>query len=140
MQIIECQTDAQILLTLPVMRQLRPQVEEPAYLPAVRAIQAEAGRLIAALHNDQCRGCALFRQQTRLNGGAILYVDDLVTAAQYRSQGVGHALLQWIEAEARRLSIPICSLDSGLHREGAHRFYVREGYSIAAFHFRKPVI
>lgn len=125
--------------TYPVMFQLRPHIPEQEYLPRVQQIRQEGGRLIAVMQNGRCLGCALFRKETRLFTGPMIYVDDLITDEQERSKGVGKALLNWIAEEAKRLLVNICILDSGTHRTQAHKFYFREGYTIGAFNFRKAV-
>lgn len=69
--------------------------------------------------------------------GRKLYVDDLVTAAAYRSKGVGKALLDELEKRARAEGCAGMDLDSGVQRGDAHRFYMREGMTIRSFHFAR---
>ncbi|MGC8539131.1 MAG: GNAT family N-acetyltransferase [Phycisphaerae bacterium] len=76
-----------------------------------------------------------YRISESLSRGYHLYVDDLVTAEQVRSQGLGKLLLQWLIAEARREKCQHLVLDSGVQRFAAHRFYLRHGMSITAHHF-----
>jgi GNAT superfamily N-acetyltransferase len=64
-----------------------------------------------------------------------LTVDDLVTTADGRSNGVGRALLRDLERRAREAGCTLLDLDSGVHRHDAHRFYLRERFVIAAHHF-----
>ncbi|CAM5336211.1 GNAT family N-acetyltransferase [Streptomyces tanashiensis] len=59
-----------------------------------------------------------------------------MTAAADRSTGVGHALVAHLEDHARASkSCHELNLDSGTHRTGAHRFYLRERFDIVAFHW-----
>jgi GNAT superfamily N-acetyltransferase len=67
--------------------------------------------------------------------GRALYVDDLVTLESERSQGHGDALLDWLTEEARRRQCVVLHLDSGTHRHGAHRFYLRKRMHISSYHF-----
>lgn len=139
MKIIECHSDEEVANTFEVMRQLRDHLSEHEYLPLIREIQGQGGRLIAALDGDRCVGCSLFRHETRLFTGPMIYVDDLVTDETRRSQGVGSALLNWIEDFARQNSIGTIALDSGVHRSAAHKFYFRNGLTITSFNFKKSV-
>jgi GNAT superfamily N-acetyltransferase len=68
-----------------------------------------------------------------------LYVDDLVTTADGRSQGVGHALLAELESRARAAGCTVIDLDSGVQRHDAHRFYFRERMHISSHHFSKAL-
>ena len=136
--ISEARTDEDILATRPVMLQLRTAVPADAYLPTVRAMMADGYRL-AALRDGSGEVVAVagFRCfQMLYAGGHILYVDDLSTDANRRSEGHGHALLDWLKAEARRLGCTQLHLDSGVQREQAHRFYFREGLGVNCLHFR----
>jgi GNAT superfamily N-acetyltransferase len=53
---------------------------------------------------------------------------DQVTAAAKRGQGIGAALLARAVEEARAAKIRAVALDVAFSNEGAHRFYVREGF------------
>jgi GNAT superfamily N-acetyltransferase len=125
-----------------VHRQLRAQLpsEQAAYLAALQAVLANGGRLCLAVEDEAVRGLALWRVVENTHDGRRLYVDDLVVDAAYRSQGVGKALLHWLEDRARALGCAVLALDSGVQRGDAHRFYFREGFVIPAFCFRKKII
>jgi GNAT superfamily N-acetyltransferase len=134
------ETDAQILATSEVMRQLRPHIAEEDYLPTVRRMMASDGFCLAAVREDGVvRAVAGYRIMEMLYCGRILFVDDLITDERTRSKGHGKRLLHWLQAEARAHNCGELHLDSGVHRAGAHRFYFREAMSIAAFHFRMKV-
>jgi GNAT superfamily N-acetyltransferase len=64
-----------------------------------------------------------------------MYVDDLVTAAKWRSHGYGRLLNKYLVEKARNEDCGSIQLDSWVHRKDAHRFYFRERYTIAGFHF-----
>jgi GNAT superfamily N-acetyltransferase len=66
-----------------------------------------------------------------------MYVDDLVTDETRRSTGVGHALMEHLQDIARAAGCEQYTLDSGTHRQQAHKFYFREGMVISSFHFKK---
>jgi GNAT superfamily N-acetyltransferase len=72
---------------------------------------------------------------TNLVSGFHMYVDDLVTAEQWRSHGYGRLLNKYLVDHARKEGCTSVQLDSATHRRDAHRFYFRERYTISAFHF-----
>ncbi|HRQ64261.1 MAG TPA: GNAT family N-acetyltransferase [Xanthomonadaceae bacterium] len=118
-----------------VMRELRPHLDEHAFVAAVSAQRAEGYRLIGAWRNDVPLAAAGFRIQHMLAHGRLLYVDDLVTAETSRGQGVGRAVFDWLTAEARRLHCAGIQLDSGTWRHAAHAFYFARGMHVSSFHF-----
>lgn len=76
-----------------------------------------------------------FRVGENLAWGRFLYVDDLVTHPAHRSKGYGAGLLSWLKEYAEKEGCSQLHLDSGVQKKEAHRFYEREGMTIAAFHF-----
>jgi GNAT superfamily N-acetyltransferase len=68
-----------------------------------------------------------------------MYVDDLVTDETRRSTGVGKALLDHLQGIARAAGCSMFTLDSGVQREKAHKFYFREGMVVAGFHFSRSL-
>lgn len=135
--IFEAVTDEEILATRDVMLQLRPHLTPDDYLPTVKRMIENDGYHLAAVQADGIvRAVAGYRFMEMLYCGKILYVDDLNTDEKTRSQGHGKALMDWLKAEARQRGCAQLHLDSGTHRESAHRFYFRERLTISAYHFR----
>ena len=128
-------TDAEIMACLPVMQELRPHLTEAGFLTQIQRMQAGGFYLAALRAKGEVRAVAGFRLEERLVKGRLLYVDDLVTAADSRSLGYGKQLLSWLIAHARSQDCRQLQLDSGVHRFAAHRFYMREGMHISAHHF-----
>ncbi len=139
MNIVECNSDTEVMSTYPVMSQLRPHVEEGDYLNLIREMEGQGGQLIAAMEGGSVVGCAFFRQETRLFTGPMVYVDDLVSDQSQRSKGVGHALVEWMSDFCRARGIKNLVLDSAVHRGQGHKFYFREGFTITSFNFMKPI-
>lgn len=124
----------------PVMRQLRDKLTVEQYAQRI-AVQAKEGYQTAFLEsNGEVVAVAGFRYLNMLATGKTLYVDDLVTSETRRSQGFGEALLEWLIELARRSDCETFSLDSGLHRRRAHRFYFVQGLFVTDFHFQLSLI
>ena len=131
------ESDADIAATWQVMRQLRPQIAQEDYVPMVRRLMESDGYRLAALAEDgEVRAVAGFRYMSMLHCGKLLYLDDFVTDERVRSRGYGRRLLDWLKAEGRAHGCAEIQLISRVSREGAHRFYFREGLGIECFHFR----
>ncbi len=119
-----------------VHRQLRPQIDAD-YAGAMQRIFADGGEMAVALSAERVAGVAVYRVFQNTHVGLRFYVDDLVTDEASRSMKIGHALLAWLEAEAKVRGCPGIDLESGVQRTRAHRFYFREGFVIPSFSFRK---
>jgi GNAT superfamily N-acetyltransferase len=130
-------TDEDILAARRVMRQLRPQIAEEAYLVTVRRMMLTDGYLQAAVfEDDNVVAVAGYRFMEMLYAGKTLYVDDLNTDETRRSRGHGKSLMNWLKREAKERGCVQLQLDSGVQREKTHRFYFREGLTINCYHFR----
>ncbi|KJY41634.1 GCN5 family acetyltransferase [Streptomyces sp. NRRL B-1568] len=125
---------------LPVLRELRPHLTETLFHEVYREGHGQGLRFTAAYTDDGiCAGAAGWRVVVNTSTLRMLYVDDLVTTADARSTGIGSRLLAHLERHARDAGCHHLTLDSGTHRTGAHRFYLRERMDIAAFHFAKEL-
>ena len=133
-------TEEQLRATWPVMRQLRPHLDESQYVAMVKSMAAEGYRVAALYADGRVAAVAGYRFMTMLYAGKLLYLDDLVTDETARSRGHGKALLDWLKREARENGCSELQLISHTKREGAHRFYFREGFGIECFEFRWKVV
>jgi GNAT superfamily N-acetyltransferase len=131
----EVLTDAEVSATFPVMRQLRSHLAEDEYLERIRDMRRSGYRLAAAAEDGKVRCVAGYRIVEFLAYGKFLYVDDLVSADDTRSEGHGKRMLDWLAGVAREEGCESLHLDSGVQRHRAHRFYFREGMKISSYHF-----
>ena len=119
-----------------VHRQLRPQL--PAdYSSRLREVFANGARMAVVVEGDEVVSVSVWRIIENTHEGRRLYVDDLVSDEARRSRGSGKLLLDWLEEKARYLGCGALTLDSGVQRHGAHRFYFREGLHVSAYSFKK---
>ena len=123
------------------MRELRTHLtSEAEFVDRVNRLQRPEGyRLLGSFEEgeDQAAAAAGFRPGNQLARGFHIYIDDLSTRAALRGRGHAGALMDWIEAEARRLGCGQIDLDSGvqLERLGAHRLYFNKRMRISSYHF-----
>jgi GNAT superfamily N-acetyltransferase len=125
---------------LPVLAQLRTELTREL-LDAVYAEGHPQGLRFTAAYDDQggCVAVAGWRLMATTVAVRKLYVDDLVTSAERRSEGIGAALLTELARRAREAGCRAIDLDSGVTRADAHRFYIRERMPITSFHFAREL-
>ncbi len=130
------ETPAEISRCYEVMRELRTHLKtREEFVARVQRQRREGFRLAFLEAGDEVRAVAGYRIQEMLFSGRTLYVDDLVTRADDRSLGFGGQLFDWLVSEARREKCAAFTLDSGVHRFEAHRFYLMKRMKIASHHF-----
>jgi len=132
--------EAEIGACYDLMRQLRPHLaSREAFVDRWRR-QAGGGYRILALWAERSpRALAGFRVQESLIHGRFLYVDDLVTDTDDRSQGLGAQLMEALKAEGRTQGCAKLVLDTGLDNALGHRFYYRQGLLAMALRFSVPL-
>ncbi|GJL65636.1 MAG: hypothetical protein NPIRA05_06070 [Nitrospirales bacterium] len=106
----------------------------------VREMESEGYRLAYIEVEGNVVAVAGYRMLTNLFMGKTLYVDDLVTASTHRSKGYGKALVLWLREIAHEYGCHYYHLDSGTQRHEAHKFYFRQGFRIASYHFSEQLV
>lgn len=139
MQIQLARTDTDILKCWPVMKLLRPHLEEAAFVPLVNNMLSEGYELAFIEENGQAAAAIGFRYVQKLFDGKQIYVDDLTTLAEHRGKGYGGMLLDFVFDLARQRGYACVTLDSGPARHDAHRLYLNKGFLISSMHFTKKL-
>ncbi|MCY7388141.1 MAG: GNAT family N-acetyltransferase [Burkholderiales bacterium] len=121
-----------------VHRQLRPHLPSD-YVARMREVFASGADMAICVRDAKVCGITVFRIIEKTYNGRELYCDDLVTDESCRSSGVGGALMGYMETVAAERGCDCLALDSGTQRHRAHKFYFREGLTVPAFHFSKPL-
>ncbi len=130
------ETAEEIARCYEVMRELRTHLaSREEFVERVQRQTTEGYRLAFLSADGEVRAVAGYRLFDLLFSGRTLYVDDLVTRAADRSAGFGGRLFDWLVAEARRENCRAFTLDSGVQRFDAHRFYLNKRMQIASHHF-----
>ena len=118
-----------------VLHQLRPQFSINNIAKQIKE-QREQGYQLAYISKNNTILCvAGFVFGKKLAWGKHIYVDDLVTNDEGRSQRAGATMIKWLKQHAVEHDCQQLHLDSGVQRYMAHKFYLREGFIIASHHF-----
>lgn len=133
-------SDEQVARCFLVMTELRPHLKEGEFVVRVQAMKGEGYNLAFLERDGEIKALAGFRVFEKLAHGRVMYVDDLVTTADARSQGLGDALFDWLIERARERGCLQLELDSGVQRFDAHRFYLRRRMKISSHHFIIPIV
>lgn len=140
MEVSFAKTEEEIKFCFPVMKQLRPHLDEGGFVSQVkRQMQNHGYRLVFVGKNGCVKAVAGYRIAEYLAWGKSLYVDDLITNEADRKSGFGGALLDWLLDVSKKLGCSEFHLDSGVHRFDAHRLYLIKKMNISSHHFSKRV-
>lgn len=139
--IMELQSQKEILEAFPVMNQLRTHLDEKVYLDLVtEAKERDMYRLFALYDHGEIVAVTGFKPMITLYYGRFVWVCDLVTVSNKRSNGYGDRLLSYVHDWAKENGYESVALSSGLKRTDAHRFYEEKmGYNKVSYVFKKPL-
>ena len=132
-------TDKEIEACFDVMSELRTHLKKDEFLSTVRHMETEGYKLAFIQEKEEVVAAAGYRIYSNLFMGKHLYVDDLVTRKNVRSQGYGEQMVKWLRNEAKNEGCNFYHLDSGTHRGEAHKFYFKQGFTIASYHFSQQL-
>ncbi|PIC67610.1 GNAT family N-acetyltransferase [Sporosarcina sp. P16a] len=137
----ELQSQKEILEAFPVMNQLRTHLDEKAYLDLVtEAKEKDMYRLFALYDQGGIVAVTGFKPMITLYYGRFVWVCDLVTDKNKRSNGYGEKLLAYVHEWAKENAYESVALSSGLQRTDAHRFYEEKmDYDKVSYVFKKPL-
>jgi ribosomal protein S18 acetylase RimI-like enzyme len=107
-------------------------------------ILSDGGTLFLAVEGEALVGFAICERE---EGGSptwawppdFLAIVDLVVLPDYRGRGIGEALLNAVEAEARTRGVAALDVNAAAPNELARRFYERNGYTVDLVTYRKPL-
>ena len=139
MKIIEAKSDAEILMCWEVLNELRPHLEKEKFLSLIKEMMFEGYQLAFIVEKGEAVSAIGFRYLQFLYNGKHFYIDDLVTLEKYRQNGYAALLLNYVFELARKNGYEKVTLDSGHHRNAAHRLYLNKGFTISSHHFMKQL-
>jgi GNAT superfamily N-acetyltransferase len=97
------------------------------YAEDFAALGDERDLLVARDEDGAICGVAIVAwQETSRRRFAVL--EDMAVDPERRSAGIGAAMMAEIEARVRSRGIDWLFLESGVHNDGAHRFFMRHGF------------
>jgi GNAT superfamily N-acetyltransferase len=96
-------------------------------------------RMVIVLDGEHCAGLAGIWVATKIYSGKYLEMDNVVVDKDYRSQGIGTLLTNYITQLAINEGCKTMMLDAYLENEKAHTFYERAGFIRRGYHFVKSI-
>ncbi|WP_432355530.1 GNAT family N-acetyltransferase [Sporosarcina sp. A2] len=132
-------TEEELIEAYPIMNQLRTHLDQEEYLELVYESGAKERYQLLGLRDDGVLKAIIgFKPMITLYYGRSLWVCDLVTDKQARSNGYGDKLLTHVEQWGKQHKYESIALSSGLQRTSAHHFYEEKmHYSKVSVVFKK---
>lgn len=133
----ELTSETDVREAFPVLRELRSHLEPDEMEELYEQMREEGYRLFGRYDaDDELVAVAGMTLGTNFYLRRHVFVHDLVTTEDRRSEGHGAALLAHVHAWAADRDCETVELESGLWREEAHRFYEELDYEKYCYSFK----
>lgn len=129
------ESDAQVLECFSTLSQLYPHLEQEKFLAQFHRQKHNEYQLAFIKLNDRVVAIAGFCVRESYAWGRSLYIYDLVVDERMRSQKYGQCIFEWLVEYALLHGCKELTLDSGVQRFDAHRFYFQQRMKIKSHHF-----
>lgn len=90
-------------------------------------------------HEGQLIGMSGFWLLNKYYVGKHLEPDNVFILEEYRSAGIGHQLVQWLENYAREKGCRALELNCYIKNEKGCKFWEREGFTRLGIHYQKRI-
>ena len=132
-------THSEMLNLYPFIQQLNPDMSKRDFTALMKQLIKEGFRCVGAFEGKKCLGVSGFWIGHKFYSRKHLHIDAFVVDETIRSKGVGKKLLDWLEALAAKEKCNMVVMDTYVTNTASHKFYHREGYVIAGYHFLKRI-
>ncbi|ODG89877.1 MULTISPECIES: GNAT family N-acetyltransferase [Bacillaceae] len=123
-----------------VLKQLRTHLNEESFFNLYEEMQKQGYQLFGLEDRGLTVAVAGVSILTNFYNGRHVFVYDLVTDESKRSNGYGKKLLDFISDFGRRNGCQLVTLQSGVQRINAHRFYEHKmEYEKLSYSFSKVI-
>ncbi len=125
----------------PVMKELRTHLSFEDYISIYDESHKTNGYEIVAIEDhSQIVAVMGYRFLSDYVRGKHVYVDDLVSRENVRSQGLGAELLKYAEKVAKESGCKTLRLCTGIENERGVKFYDRNGWTKRAYAYTKKLV
>lgn len=129
----------EILAQIEMIKFLYPNMTKERYESFLIDMIPKDYKQVAVFKEDRCIGLTGFWYGTKLWTGKYLEIDNFIVHPDYRKNGIGKLLTQFIDDKAKELNCTCVVLDAFTINFDAHRFYYNQGYVPRGFHFIKTI-
>lgn len=124
----------------PLVHQRQTSMSKDEFLSLLDEMIPSGYRCIGAFDDENTLiGISGFWIKCQFYCRKSIRVDNFIIDENHRNQGIGAAMVAWLEEEGRRNDCSVALLDSYVSNHNSHKFYFREGFRILGFHFIKEL-
>jgi ribosomal protein S18 acetylase RimI-like enzyme len=139
MQLKELSTHEEMMEQLETIHHLYPNMTFETYSKYLTQMIPHNYKQLIVLDGEKVAGITGFWKGIKLWSGPYIEIDNFVVSPEYRQQGIGKLMTDYIDAKANELGVTMIVLDAYVENFKAHRFYYNQGYAPRGYHFVKTI-
>lgn len=138
MEIRELVNEQEFIEVFPLLSNLRPNLNTDSYRDLLNKMRLEGYKAYVLFDNGKAKTFAGLAILHNFYYAKHIWVYDLVVDPTERSNGYGKNMMDFIESLALENECECIALSSGLQRERAHSFYIKNmRYTPVSYVFKK---
>lgn len=126
-----------ILTIIPLLQILNPQLTDELLASRLQEMVKQDYRCVGIFDDDKLIGCSGLWILTKYYVGRHIEPDNVVILPEYRGQGIGKKLMEWIYDYAIANDCEASELNCYISNAAGQKFWMNEGYKILGFHYQK---
>lgn len=136
----DLETKNMMMEAFPLIHQMYKKMDYKAFEGALdEMILNNNYKMVAGFHDEKMIAISGYWIARMLYCGRYLQASNLVVDENFRGNGVGKKILNYLENKARKLGCDKMVLDSYSENKKSHSLYFREEFYIRGFHFMKDL-
>ena len=139
MQLKILTTTAEMIAQIEVIKFLYPNMTIERYESFLNDMVPKEYKQVAVFNDETCVGLSGFWFGTKLWTGKYIEIDNFIVHPDYRKNGIGKLISEFIDDKAKELNCTCIVLDAFTGNFEAHKFYYNLGYVPRGFHFIKTI-
>lgn len=124
---------------LPLVQMLNTDLSLSQLEARLREMIPQGYQCLGAFQDHNLVGIAGLWIRTHFWCGRMIEPDNVCVHPNYRSQGIGEAMMQWIFQYGLELSCEVTDLNCYASNFAGQKFWMNQGYRILGFHFQRKL-
>jgi len=129
----------EIKTIIPLLHVLNSAISDEVLDARLQEMVVQGYRCVGIFDGERLIGCAGLWMLVKYYVGRHLEVDNVIILPEYRGQGIGKRLMQWIYDYARENDCEASELNCYVGNAEGQKFWMNEGYRVIGFHYQKKL-
>lgn len=122
-----------------MVKEINTNTKEDLLIERIDEMLNQNYACVGAYDDQRLIGCCGIWYQTRHYSGRCIEPDHVVILSNYRGQGIGKKMMEFVMDDAKKKGYETAELNSYIQDHKAHEFWESCGFYKLGIHFQKPL-